>query len=77
MIATAKAHYDGNTIVLDAPVEFECGQEIVITYVPSTENRHLEKLSDLVDSLVGAIPDTGKSLAEYREERLSKYAHID
>lgn len=27
----------------------------------------------IIASLIGAIPDTGKSLEEYREERLKKY----
>lgn len=31
----------------------------------------------LVASLVGIIPDTGKSLEEYRNERLRKYENID
>lgn len=31
----------------------------------------------IVDSLIGAIPDTGKSLEEYRNERLKKYEISD
>ena len=32
-----------------------------------------ETKSDIVDSLIGAIPDTGKTLDDYRSERLKKY----
>ena len=31
----------------------------------------------IVDSLVGIIPDTGKSLEDYRAERLEKYESLD
>lgn len=31
----------------------------------------------IVNSLIGAIPDTGKSLEEYRNERLKKYEISD
>lgn len=36
-----------------------------------TENK--EDIESIVASLVGAIPDTGKTLEEYRNERLKKY----
>ena len=29
-----------------------------------------ESLDDIFESIVGAVPDTGKSLEEYREERI-------
>lgn len=77
MLATAKGHYNGSQIVLDTPVEFQRGQEVVITY---TIIQHLSKEEEnftLVDSLIGAIPDSGKSLEEYRTERLEKYASAD
>lgn len=31
----------------------------------------------IVDSLIGAIPDTGKTLEQYRNERLKKYEISD
>lgn len=34
-------------------------------------------IEDIVDSLVGTIPDTGKSLEDYRAERLEKYESLD
>ena len=34
-------------------------------------------IEDIVDSLVGIIPDTGKSLEDYRAERLEKYESLD
>lgn len=77
MLATAKGYYNGSQIVLDSPVHFQRGQEVIITYTiihsaPKKSNQSL-----LVDSLVGAIPNSGKSLEEYRSERLRKYASAD
>lgn len=34
-------------------------------------------ISDIVDSLTGIIPDNGKSLEDYRAERLRKYEIAD
>jgi len=72
MLATARGYYDGSHIVLTPPVAFERGQEVIVTYsVPS----RAKKEESVVDSLIGAIPNaSGKSLEEYREERLLKYA---
>lgn len=77
MLATAKGYFNGSHIVLDSPVKFQRGQEVVVTYtiiqsVPKKNNQ-----SSLVDSLIGAIPNSGKTLSEYRSERLRKYASID
>ena len=77
MLATAKGYFNGSHIVLNLPVKFKRGQEVVVTYtiiqsVPNKSNQDL-----LVDSLIGAIPNNGKSLSEYRSERLRKYASID
>jgi len=77
MLATAKGYFNGSHIVLDSPVKFQRGQEVVVTYtiiksIPQNNNQ-----SSLVDSLIGAIPDSGKTLSEYRSERLRKYASID
>ena len=46
------------------------------------EEKILEQPKDnnieaIVDSLVGIIPDTGKSLEDYRTERLKKYESLD
>ena len=38
------------------------------------DNNNIEAI---VDSLVGIIPDMGKSLEEYRAERLKKYENLD
>lgn len=35
--------------------------------------KDITDVEDIVTSLTGSIPDTGKSLAEYRNERLKKY----
>ena len=77
MLATAKGYFNGSHIVLDSPVKFQRGQEVVVTYtiIQSTQKKSNQDL--LVDSLVGAIPNRGKSLSEYRAERLKKYASID
>lgn len=77
MLAMAKGYYNGSQIVLDTPVDFEMGQEVVVTYTVLPAKKRAEDVSSLVDSLVGAIPDSGKSLAAYREERLAKYARAD
>ena len=77
MLATAKGYYNGSQIVLDSPVNIQKGQEVIIPYTiiqPVVENNRQDSI---VDSLVGAIPNTGKSLSEYRSERLQKYASIN
>ena len=77
MLATAKGYYNGSQIVLDSPVNIQKGQEVIITYTiiqPVVENN---SQNSIVDSLVGAIPNTGKSLSEYRSERLQKYTSIN
>ncbi|EPF25205.1 hypothetical protein HMPREF1221_02289 [Treponema socranskii subsp. paredis ATCC 35535] len=77
MLATAKGYYNGTQIVLDSSVQFQQGQEVIVTYTVSPKILKKESLLSVIDSLVGAIPDTGKELSEYREERLKKYADID
>ena len=74
MIATAKGFFDGQQIVLDPPVRLEAGQEVVIAYTVATTVKSVETKSNIVDSLIGAIPNTGKTLDDYRSERLEKYA---
>lgn len=78
MLATAKGHFNGSRIVFDTPVDFQQGQEVVVTYMVIPQSmEEMESNESLVDSLVGAIPNTGKTLAEYRSERLKKYASAD
>ena len=77
MLATAKGYYNGTQIVLDSSVQFQQGQEVIVTYTVSPKILKKESLLSVIDSLVGAIPDAGKELSEYREERLKKYADID
>ena len=65
MIATAKGFFDGQQIVLDPPVRLEAGQEVVIAYTVVTSKTSKESKSNIVDSLIGAIPNAGKSLEDY------------
>lgn len=74
MIATAKGFFDGQQIVLEPPVRLEAGQEVVIAYTVVASSEKKSAKADLIDSLIGAIPNTGKSLEDYRSERLEKYA---
>lgn len=77
MLATAKGYYNGSQIVLDSNVQFQRGQEVIVTYTVTGSTLKKYNQNNLVDSLVGAIPNSGKSLEEYRSERLKKYADID
>ena len=78
MLATAKGYYNGSQIVLNSPVQFQRGQEVIVTYTIISDSTQNKKNQDaLVDSLVGAIPKSGKTLEEYRSERLRKYARAD
>ena len=77
MLATAKGYYNGSQIVLDSPVNIQKGQEVIITYTIIQPVAEKNSQDSIVDSLVGAIPNTGKSLSEYRSERLQKYASIN
>ena len=77
MLATAKGYYDGSRIVLDPSVHFQRGQEVIITYTKNPVPKTKAAQVSIVDSLIGAIPDSGKTLEEYRAERLEKYASAD
>jgi hypothetical protein len=77
MLATAKGHYDGSHIILDSPVPFRRGQEVIVTYALIPLRPSPKPASSVVDSLLGAIPNAGKTLDEYRTERLAKYASPD
>ena len=60
-----------------------------VSYIEFLVSRRKEQISDkksitdetyvetIVSSLTGAIPDMGKSLEEYRSERLKKYEITD
>ncbi len=73
MFATARGYYNGSQIVLDSPAQLEKGQEVVIAYViPQPEKikepeETQESIESVVDSLVGAVPNSGKTLEEYRK----------
>jgi len=73
MLETVKGYYNGTQIVLDSPVKLRQGQEVVITYRVFKSNLRQTSKINLIKSLVGAIPYTGKSLDDYRKERLKKY----
>ncbi|UTC45085.1 hypothetical protein E4N72_00040 [Treponema vincentii] len=77
MLATAKGYYNGSHIVLNTPVQFQQGQEVVITYTVLPADSKQEIVASTVDSLMGIIPNREKELSDYREERLKKYACID
>lgn len=53
--------------------------EIIYSYaqfVSSQQSEHKSmddnELNDVLDSIVGVLPDTGKSLEDYREERMTE-----
>ena len=48
-------------------------QEVITEANEIASNRNKTK-SNIVDSLIGAIPNTGKTLDDYHSERLEKYA---
>ena len=73
MLETVKGYYNGTQIVLDSPVKLRQGQEVVITYRVFKSNLRQTSKINLIKSIVGALPDTGKSLDDYRKERLQKY----
>ncbi len=66
MLATVKGYYDGSHIILNSPVQFQRGQEVIVTYSLVAPSQKSNEQLSLVDSLIGAIPDIGKSLEEYR-----------
>ena len=77
MFATAKGYFNGSHIVLNSPVKFQRGQEVIVTYTTIQSAPKKSNQDFLVDSLIGAIPNSGKTLSEYRAERLRKYVSID
>ena len=51
--------------------------KIIAGYIHKSSAQKKSDQNNLVDSLVGAIPNSEKSLDEYRSERLKKYASTD
>ena len=43
----------------------------------SGERPAMESLDDILGNIVGSVPDTGKSLEEYREERISERYEVE
>ena len=85
MLETIKGYYNGKQIVLDDSVKLKQGQEVTVTYINEgltinainhTDGED-EDIAALVDSLVGSVPNSGKTLEEYRNERLSKYESLN
>ena len=55
-------------------------QKLEVIILPTEEKESVEKkenVKDIVQSLVGAIPYTNKTLSELRDERLRKYEITD
>jgi CRISPR/Cas system-associated endonuclease Cas3-HD len=57
--------------------------EIVYSYVQfihsqqmDQEQRSLETVNDILDNLAGVLPDSGKTLEQYREERIRERYEI-
>jgi hypothetical protein len=76
-LAPAKGYYDGTHIVLTSPVHFARGQEVLVTPSAARTPPRKQSWREFVESLVGLVPDTGKTLEEYRDERLQKYERPD
>jgi hypothetical protein len=59
--------------------------EIVYNYVQfiqsqqmNREQRNSEEFNDILDSLAGVLPDSGKTLDQYRRERIQeRYESVD
>ena len=78
MMTSVKAHYDGKTIVLDSPVDFEEGQELVVTYAgsenPPAQRRSKAEIAAALYEFAGSVHSwDGEDALEYqrrlREER--------
>lgn len=56
-------------------------QKLEIIILPADEKKKASKnkseIANIVDSLIGCVPDNGMDLSEYRAERLKKYESID
>jgi hypothetical protein len=66
-------HYQNKKVeIIVIPMEEESGK-LSFTRDEIDEMRK----GSITEKLIGALPDIGKSLEDYRAERLSKYEHID
>ena len=77
MIATAKAHYNGGAIVLDSPVDFAEGQELVVTYVGCevpAKKRTRENIEAILDEFTGCTHAwDGVDILEYQRQLRGEY----
>lgn len=65
--------------IMKLPENFK-NQKLEVIVLPTTEKETIEKkenVKEIVQSLVGAIPYTDKTLSELRDERLKKYEVTD
>ena len=65
--------------IMKLPDNFK-NQKLEVIILPTEEKESVEKkenVKDIVQSLVGAIPYTNKTLSELRDERLRKYEITD
>lgn len=64
--------------VLSLPDAFR-DRKLEVIVLPAEESERAEakkgEIENIVDSLVGSIPDNGMTLNEYRLERLSKFVN--
>lgn len=52
--------------------------QFLSTQYHSQKTAQTEPLNDILEKIVGAVPDTGKTLEEYREERIrERYETVD
>ena len=72
--------------IIPLPRTFQNKKVEVIVLLPEekadlpslTEDEINEMLKgSITETLIGAVPDSGKSLEDYRSERLKKYEHFD
>lgn len=64
-IEEAEIEYQEHGILLDA-------DDILVRLRREKKIESSESIEDVLASLIGIVPDDGKSLAEYREERILK-----
>lgn len=78
---------DGNSLskVISLPEFFQNRKVEVIVFLPEEKNemsllpkRDIDALltGSITESLIGALPDSGRSLENYRAERLGKYESV-
>jgi hypothetical protein len=79
---------DGSLLdsIISLPQHFQ-NRKVEIIVLPVEEPIESQKISaaemdsilvgSITESLMGSLPDEGKTLDDYREERLQKYEYID